>query len=149
MNTVFVDADVLLYSEDRSDAVKQARAIEWLKALWTQRLGRVSNQVLNEFYVNATRRIKPHMPAGDARAEVRRYQRWQPWVNDHATVETAWAVESRFGLSYSDALIVAAAKAQGCRYLLSEGLQHEQLIDSVQIINPFLVGPDLLDHDLP
>jgi predicted nucleic acid-binding protein len=146
MIAVFVDAHVILRSEDGSDAVKQARAIEWLQALWVRRCGRVSTQVLNEFYVNATRKLKPGMPAGDARAEVRRYQRWQPWVLDHATVETAWAVESRFGFGYWDSLIVAAAKAQGCRYLLSEELQHEQTIDSVQILNPFLIGPELLDR---
>jgi len=146
MNAVFVDTNVLLYSEDASDPFKQALAIEWLKVLWTERLGRISNQVLNEFYVNATRKIKPSMPAGDARAEVRRYQRWHPWVNDHATVETAWAVESRFGLSYWDSLVLAAAKAQSCRYLLSEDMQHEQIIDGVQIINPFLVSPDILEQ---
>ena len=145
MTAVFVDSHVILRSEDGSDPVKQARAIEWLQALWVRRCGRVSTQVLNEFYVNATRKLKPGMPAGDARAEVRRYQRWQPWVLDHATVETAWAVESRFGFGYWDSLIVAAAKAQGCRYLLSEELQHEQTVDSVQIINPFLIGPDVLD----
>ncbi|MFO1339982.1 MAG: PIN domain-containing protein [Burkholderiaceae bacterium] len=145
MNAVFVDTNVLLYSEDGADGAKQARAIAWLEQLWQRRLGRVSTQVLSEFYVNATRRIRPNMPAGDARAEVRRYQRWQPWAIDHATVESAWSVESRYGLNYRDALIVAAAQAQGCRYLLSEDLQHQQQIDSVQIINPFLVGPDVLD----
>ena len=149
MTAVFVDTNVLLYSEDGADKAKQARAIEWLQALWTRRAGRVSTQVLNEFYVNATKKLKPAMPAGDARAEVRRYQRWQPWVLDHSTVETAWAVESRFGFSYWDSLIVAAAKAQGCRYLLTEDLQHEQTIDSVQILNPFLVGPDVLDLAAP
>jgi predicted nucleic acid-binding protein len=85
------------------------------------------------------------MPAGDARAEVRRDQRWQPWPNDHATVEAAWAVESRYGLSYWDALIVAAAQAQGCRYLLSEDLQHGQQFGRLQIVDPFAVGPELLD----
>ena len=149
MTAVFVDTNVLLYSEDGAHKAKQARAIEWLQALWTTRSGRVSTQVMNEFYANATKKLKPAMPAGDARAEVRRYQRWQPWVLDHATVETAWAVESRFGLSYWDSLIVAAAKAQGCRYLLTEDLQHEQTIDSVQILNPFLVGPDVLDRAAP
>ena len=149
MTAVFVDTNVLLYSEDGADKAKQARAIDWLQALWTRRAGRVSTQVLNEFYANATKKLKPAMPAGDARAEVRRYQRWQPWVLDHSTVETAWAVESRFGFSYWDSLIVAAAKAQGCRYLLTEDLQHEQTIDSVQILNPFLVGPDLLDLAAP
>ena len=149
MTAVFVDTNVLLYSEDGADRAKQARAIAWLRALWTKRCGRVSTQVLNEFYATATKKLQPAMPAGDARAEVRRYQRWQPWVLDHATVETAWAVESRFGFSYWDSLIVAAAKAQGCRYLLTEDLQHEQTVDSVQILNPFLVGPDVLDLATP
>ena len=149
MTAVFVDTNVLLYSEDGADKAKQARAIEWLQTLWTKRCGRMSTQVLNEFYANATKKLKPAMPAGDARAEVRRYQRWQPWVLDHATVETAWAVESRFGFSYWDSLIVAAAKAQGCRYLLTEDLQHKQIIDSVQILNPFRVGPDVLDLAMP
>lgn len=145
MNAVFVDTNVLLYSEDGADADKQGRAIRWLQALWVNRCGRVSTQVLNEFYVNATHKLKPAMPAGDARAEVRRYQRWQPWVLDHATVETAWAVESRFGFGFWDSLIVAAAKAQGCRYLLTEDLQHGQMVDSLQIVNPFLVEPESLD----
>jgi len=80
---------------------------------------------------------------------VRRYQRWQPWAIDHSTVESAWSVESRYGLPYWDALIVAAAQAQGCRYLLSEDLQHGQQVDSVQILNPFLVGPEVLDAPAP
>jgi predicted nucleic acid-binding protein len=145
MTAVFVDTNVLIYSEDGADSAKQARAIDWLRELWQRRCGRLSTQVLNEFYVNATRRIQPPMPAGDARAEVRRYQRWQPWAIDHATVETAWSVESRFGFNYWDALIVAAAQQQGCELLLTEDLQHDQQIDGVRVINPFKVGPELLD----
>jgi predicted nucleic acid-binding protein len=142
---VFVDTNVLIYSEDAADPVKQARATAWLRELWLRRLGRLSNQVLNEFYVNVTRKLQPSMPQGDARAEVRRYQRWQPWVLDHATVETAWSIQSRFQLSYWDSLVAAAAQAQGCRYLLSEDMQHQQMLDQMQIINPFLIGPDMLD----
>jgi len=143
--TVFVDTNVLLYAEDRAHASKHAAARRWLRELWLRRCGRLSTQVLNEFYVNATRNIAPPMPAGDVRAEVRRYQRWQPWVMDHATVEAAWAVETRFGLHYWDALLIAAAHQQGCTLFLSEDLQHEQQIDSVRIVNPFLAGPELLD----
>jgi predicted nucleic acid-binding protein len=142
---VFVDTNVLLYAEDLAHADKHRAARDWLRALWTRRCGRVSVQVLNEFYVNATRRLRPPMPTGDARAEVRRYQRWQPWLNDHATVEAAWAVEARYGLNYWDALMVAAAQQQGCTVLLTEGLQHDQLIDAVRIVNPFRVGPDVLE----
>jgi predicted nucleic acid-binding protein len=144
-STVFVDTNVLLYSEDGADPAKHRQARDWLRALWLQRCGRLSVQVLNEFYVNATRKLRPPMPAGDARAEVRRYQRWQPWLNDHATVESAWALESRYQLNYWDALMAAAALQQGCTLLLTEDLQHDQRLESLRVINPFLIGPELLD----
>ncbi|MBI5259299.1 MAG: PIN domain-containing protein [Burkholderiales bacterium] len=145
MTACFVDTNVLLYCFDDRDVTKRDRARDWVRRCWELRCGRLSTQVLNEFYSNARRRFADAISAGDARAEVRRYQRWQPWAVDHGTVETAWAVESRFGLDYWDALVVAAAQAQGCRWLLSEDLQHEQQIDSVRILNPFLVGPEVLD----
>ena len=147
--TVFVDTNVLVYAEDRAAGVKQAAAFAWLRELWLRRCGRLSTQVLHEFYVCATRKLGKPMPPGDARAEVRRYQLWHPWPNDHATVEAAWAVESRYKFSYWDALIVAAAQAQGCRYLLSEDLQHEQEIDGVTVIDPFRTGPELLGEYQP
>lgn len=142
---VFVDTNVLLYCFDDHDPAKRDRARAWVSACWQRRCGRISTQVLNEFYTNARRKFSSAISAGDARAEVRRYQRWLPWAIDHATMETAWAVESRYQLNYWDALIVAAAQAQGCAYLLSEDLQHEQQIDSLKILDPFLVGPELLD----
>ena len=145
VSTVFVDTNVLLYSEDRADRDKHLRARAWLRRLWQERRGRLSNQVLVEFYNNATRKLQPPLPAGDARAEVRRYQRWQPWTNVHATMETAWAIESRFRLSFWDALIVAAAQHQACRFLLTEDLQPDQVFDGVRIVNPFEAGPELLD----
>ena len=144
-STVFVDTNVLLYSEDGADRAKHETARRWLRELWLRRCGRISTQVLHEFYANATRKLRPAMAAGDARAEVRRYQRWQPWVVDHATVETAWSVESRYRLNYWDALMVAAAQQQGCGMLLTEDLQHNQEFDGLRIVNPFLVGPALLD----
>jgi len=142
---VFVDASILIYSEDGADRAKQQAALAWLTVLWRRGLGRTSTQVLNEFYLLATRKIQPPMPAGDARAEVRRYELWQPWQTDHATVESAWAVESRYGLHYRDSLVVAAAQHLACRYLLSEDLAHEQHFGGVQVINPFKTGIELLE----
>ena len=137
---VFVDTSVLILSEDGADAAARDQVMAWLRELWLRRCGRLSTQVLNDFYATVTSRIKPPMPNGDARAEVRRYQRWQPWAIDHATVESAWSIESRFGLPYVDALIVAAAKAQGCTLLLSLDLPHEAVFDSVTVLNPKLIG---------
>lgn len=145
MNTVFVDTNVLLCSENGADAAKQATALAWLKVLWQRRMGRISTQVLNEFYLSATQSSQPPMLAGDARAEVRRYALWQPWTTDHATLESAWAVESRYGLPYGDCLVIAAAQHLGCTYLLSERMGHEQHYDAVQVINPFLAAIELLE----
>jgi len=143
--TVFIDTSVLILSEDGAHPDQREQVLACLRELWRTRRGRVSTQVLNDFYRLVTTRISPAMPNGDARAEVRRYQRWNPWAIDHATVESAWSIESRFGLAYADALIVAAAKAQGCTVLLSLDLPHEQVYDSVQVLNPLLAMPEQLE----
>ena len=142
---VLLDTNVLLYGIDDKNLAKRDKARGWIAACWERRCGRVSTQVLNEFYNNARRKFPSAISGGDARAEVRRYQHWQPWVIDHATVETAWAIESRYRLSYWDALVVASAAQQGCDAVVTEDLQHEQQIDGVQILNPFRTGPEVLD----
>ena len=143
---VFLDTNVLLYGVDDKDPAKRDRARAWIATCWQRRCGRISTQVLNEYYSNARRKFTSAISAGDARAEVRRYQHWRPWSIDHPTVETAWAVESRYNLNYWDALMVAAAQQQGCALMLTEDMQHDQVIDKVRIINPFLVGPEMLDN---
>jgi predicted nucleic acid-binding protein len=145
MTEVFVDTNVLLYAVDDTDLGKQQLARQWLTACWRRRCGRLSTQVLNEFYANARKRFSSAISAGDARAEVRRYQVWKPWIIDQATIDTAWAAESRYQLNYWDALMVAAAQHMGCTVLLTEDLQHDQRIDALRIVNPFRLGPELLD----
>ena len=142
---VFVDTNVILYAFDDTDATKQSRARDWLTVCWRRRCGRVSSQVMNEFYANARKRFSRSVSADEARAEVRRYQQWKPWPVDQATVETAWAVESRYRVNYWDALMVAAAQHMGCSWLLTEDLQHGLHIDQLQVLNPFIAGPEILD----
>lgn len=142
---VFVDTNVILYAFDDTDAAKQSRARDWLTVCWRRRCGRVSSQVMNEFYANARKRFSRSVSADEARAEVRRYQQWKPWPVDQATVETAWAVESRYRVNYWDALMVAAAQHMGCSWLLTEDLQHGLHIDQLQVLNPFITGPEILD----
>ena len=145
----FLDTNVLLASVDDRVPAKRDRAQQWVTACWTRRCGRISAQVLEEFYANARRKFPTAISAGDARAVVRRYQLWNPWQTDPATLETAWAIESRYGFGWWDALVVAAAQQQGCRYVVSEDLQHGLQVDSVQILNPFEVGPEVLDGEPP
>jgi predicted nucleic acid-binding protein len=142
---VFVDANVLLYAFDDAYPDKRDRSRAWLAACWSARCGRLSTQVLNEFYANARKRFRDAVSAGDARAEVRRFQEWMPWQIDQATIETAWAIESRYAFDYWDSLMVSAAQHMGCTLLLTEDLQHDQRIDGLRVVNPFLVGPEILD----
>jgi predicted nucleic acid-binding protein len=145
VSLVFVDTNVLLYGVDEKDSVKRERAQAWLARCWKRQCGRLSTQVLNEFYVNVRRKFRGVLSEEGARAEIRRYQTWRPWTIDQQTVESAWAVESRFGFNYWDALMVAAAHQQGCAIFLSEDLQHDQQLDGVRVLNPFITAPEVLD----
>jgi len=115
--------------------------------LWARRLGRLSTQILNEYYVVVTRKLSQGLAPGDARAKVRRFQLWQPWQIDQATVETAWGIEARHGLHYWDCLVLAAAQHSGCAVVLSEDMQHEARYGGVQVLNPFLTEPQAVLED--
>jgi predicted nucleic acid-binding protein len=139
---VFVDTNVFLYALDQADLKKQAAARAWRTELWKNRLGRISFQVLQEFYVKATRKWPE--TRDDVRAEIKDLLSWQPVVIEAAILERGWKIQDRFQLSFWDALIVAAAKSVGCRYLLTEDLQTGQDLDGVLIVNPFLTDPTSL-----
>ena len=137
---VFVDSNVFLYALNKADLEKQQAALKWRAELWKSRRGRVSFQVLGEFYVNAIR-ILP-TARDEARAEVRDLLAWRPVVTDVKLLEQGWKIQDRYQFSYWDALIVAAAKTSSCGYLLTEDLQAGQNVDGVEVVNPFLCEPD-------
>ena len=141
---VFVDTNVLLYAVDTADAEKHRAATARRRELWKSRRGRVSYQVLQEFYVQAVR--KSPQGADAAAAEVRDLFAWEPVVVDAPVIEAAWRLRKRFSLSFWDALIVGAAKAAGCSYLLTEDLSHGQDLDGVRVVSPFRVAPSDLDR---
>jgi len=134
---VFVDTNVLIYALDPRFPEKQGVAQDWLKHCWRERIGRVSVQVLNEFYVNLVR-INGGNFGARARAEIRQLMAWHPCAIDGALVETAWGIADEASVSHWDALIIAAAIHQDCEILLSEDLQHGQVIEGVRVVNPFL-----------
>ena len=76
------------------------------------------------------------------RDEVRRLLAWRPVVIDGALLEQAWKAQDRYQFSFWDGLIVAAARASSCRWLLTEDLQAGQEIDGITVIDPFRTIPD-------
>lgn len=144
---VFVDSNVLVYTLDSREPDKQARAAAWMERLWSSRRGRLGFQVLQEFYVNVTRKVRPPVEEEEARKVVRSLLAWRPVQVGAGELEAAWSIGDRHALSWWDALIVAAAESCDCRYLLTEGLQHDQDLGGVRVVNPFLTTPDELLSD--
>jgi predicted nucleic acid-binding protein len=139
--TVFVDTNVLVYARDSSEPEKQPAALEWIDRLWATRLGRISIQVLNEYYVTVTRKLSPGLPVEEAREDVRALSTWDPVPLDVACVEEAFSVQEDHAIPYWDALIVAAARRAGAAYLLTEDLQDGQGLDGVVVLDPFSHTP--------
>jgi predicted nucleic acid-binding protein len=137
----FVDTNVLVYARDASEVEKQRSAEAWLRRLWTDRSGRVSAQVLNEYYVAVTEKLKPGLDREQARADVRNLTSWRPVPLDTAVTQGAWDIQDRYGLSWWDSLVVSAAQVAGCAYLLTEDLQHGRVFDGVQVVDPFRTLP--------
>lgn len=144
---VFVDTNILVYARDAGQPAKQPRAAEILRLLWHNRAGRLSTQVLQEYYVTVTRRLCPGLPRADARADLVALQAWQPHSPGPGTFRCAWEVEDRYGLSWWDSLVIAAASETGAGILLSEDLQHGQTFLGLRVLNPF--HPDFQMADLP
>ena len=134
---VFVDTNVLLYARDASEPVKQPLAAAWLAWLWRERAGRTGIQVLSEYYVNATRKLRPGLPPDDAWYDVRALMAWRPQPLDRAVLDSGRELERRYRLSWWDSLIVAAAQQQGCTVLLSEDLQDGMMLGQVTVRSPF------------
>src|ERR1700745_2151342 len=124
---VFVDTNVLIYALDQADQKKFQAARVWREALWRSRRGRISFQVLQEFYVKVTQ--KWPTAKQEARSEVRDLLAWRPVPIADAIVEVAWKMQDRYQFSFWDALIIAAAKSSSCRFLLTEDLQADQEFD--------------------
>jgi len=135
---VFVDTNILLYARDSNQPAKQPLALAWLTRCWRERCGRLSFQVLQEYYVNATRKLHPGLPKELARQDVRNLLAWQPVQTDALLLESAWSLSDRYGFSWWDAQIVAAARRADCEILLSEDMQHGLKIEGLRIVNPFL-----------
>ena len=139
----FVDTNLLVYSRDASEPVKQQKAMKWMTRLWHDKSGRLSFQVLQEFYITVTHKLDPGLPIDIARTDVRSLMSWQPLSASSTVMERAWTIQDRYGLSWWDALIVSAAQTGDCRYLLTEDLQEQQDLGNVQVINPFHSSPEM------
>jgi len=132
----FLDTNVLVYAYDASEPDKQNRAQEVLREGFA-RGDSISTQVLGEFFVTVTRKIRKPLPVPDAAELLQRLALLPVASIDWPTVQQAVAMQQRYDLSYWDALVLATAFRAGCAKVLSEDLNAGQGYDAVVVENPF------------
>lgn len=133
----FVDTNILIYAVSTApdDAAKSRRSL----ALLEERDLALSVQVLQEFYVQATRVHRPGALTHDeAVGFITALQRFRVQAITLEVMQAAFAFRERFGLSYWDSAILAAARASGCRIVYSEDLNPQQDYDGLRVVNPFV-----------
>lgn len=135
---VFVDANIVLYAKSIASDSRQQIASNWMQRLWVDQCGRTSIQVLNEFYWNASHKLRSQVDAAQAWQTVEMLMGWNPQPISVELMRHARDVESRWKLSWWDSLIVASAQMQGCAILLTEDLQHGAIFGTVRAVNPFV-----------
>jgi predicted nucleic acid-binding protein len=132
----FFDANVLTYSDDRDSPEKQTIALELLARGRRDRKGVVSTQVLQEYFVTATRKL--NVPAEAARRKVELFSRFDLIAVHLEDILAAIDLHRLHRISFWDALVVRTALKAGCVRLYSEDLQAGRRFDGLEIVNPFV-----------
>jgi predicted nucleic acid-binding protein len=135
----FIDTNVLIYAHDKDAGAKNEAAKAHLRELWSERTGVLSVQVLQEFYVNVTRKIATPLSRESARSVVNSYAIWCGETTP-AEISAAFRIEDESGIGFWDALIVSSAVKCGATRILSEDLNAGQRVGGIVIQNPFAGG---------
>jgi predicted nucleic acid-binding protein len=137
MTLEFVDTNILIYAYDPGAGQRHELTRELVAKLAQQRSAAISVQVLQEFYVAATRKTGVAMPTADALARLEAFTTWTIHQPRPADVIAAARIAQDNTLSFWDAMIVRSAQALGCSTLWSEDLNPGQMIAGVTVSNPF------------
>jgi len=131
---VFLDANILCYAQDRDSRAKQRRSREVIAALAASGAGVISTQVMQEFYVTVTRKMGVSPLA--AKSVLHTFSIFELVQTSPDLIDDAIDGSVLNGISFWDALIVAAAASAGCAVVYSEDLNPGQVIQGVRIENP-------------
>jgi predicted nucleic acid-binding protein len=137
----FVDTSVLVYSFDLSAGPKREISLRLIDRLWTEGAGCLSLQVLQEFYVTATARLRPTMTPAEAASETSAFAQWRLHRPDAGDLLSAIELHQSLRVSFWDAMILQSARRMGCRTLWTEDLADGRTYAGVTVRNPFAEPP--------
>jgi predicted nucleic acid-binding protein len=135
---VFIDTNVLVYADDLDAGAKNATAQGLLRDVLVNGNGVLSTQVLQEFFVVATRKLG--VDAETARRKIELLSTLDTVRIEVEQILAAIDLHRLHPISFCDALIITCAATGGCTRVLSEDLQHGRTIGGVTIENPFLLA---------
>ena len=135
---IFLDTNILLYAHDIDAGKKHSIAKNVVKELWENRTGVLSTQVLQEFYINVTKKILNPISPLEAREVIRSYACWEIKENTTISIIRASEIEEKYHISFWDALIIVAAYTAKVDKILTEDLNAGQIIEGIIIENPFV-----------
>jgi len=117
-----------------------------MEILWGTKRGRLSPQVLHEYYETVTRKLKPGLAPEEARTDVRALFHWLVPIDAPLVLEAAWHFQAVGSLSFWDALILGAAQTMDCGFVLSEDMGAGQVVEGIRVVDPFRTSPQDLDR---
>lgn len=135
----FVDTNLFVYAYDSSAGRKRDVARDLISGLWDSREGCASVQVLQELFVNITRKVPETLSVRDAATLVEDLSAWTIHTPGPRDVLSAIEFHERMDVSFWDAMVLTSARSLGCQVLYSEDLNAGQSYDGVRVENP-LVG---------
>lgn len=133
---VFVDTNILIYAHDRDAGMRWQRASQALEQLWEAHTGRMSVQVLQEFFAVATGKLKAAVGVAAAREVIRTYSPWVTVPTGVDTVLRASEIAEIAKISFWDGMIIAAAERSDAATLYTEDLNDGQVIVGIRVVNP-------------
>jgi len=134
----FCDTNILIYAFDKIEHEKQSIAAKLLKDLMNRSSLSISTQVLQEFFVTVTRKIKQPLSVVNAISVMDDLSQWYVFTVDKSAIRKAALLSEDVCLSFWNALIVVSASRSGSKILFSEDMNHGQKILDIEIVNPFL-----------
>ena len=137
MSKVFIDTNILVYSIDQKEPEKRNKAREIVKNTASHHQPVISTQVIKEFYVIASTKLKADQLV--VKNIIHNFRNMEVVNNDLDLIEQAIDISIISQLSFWDSLIIAAAEKANCRWVFSEDLNAGQTYRGVEVINPFLL----------
>lgn len=138
-NKCFIDTNILVYAHDNTNKYKFEKAFELINILWKNKKACISIQVLQEFYVVVTKKIKNTANIEDVKKIISALELWEvhsPTVQD---VLESIVIQNKYKISFWDAMIICSAKRKKCDVIFSEDLNDGQVYEEIIIKNPFIL----------